>query len=253
MPAFPSLPHFGRGNAKLPDSTLTFALPSGHTCPGARDCLARADRTTGKITDGPGQTFRCYEASIESLRPQVRAARWRNLSLLEETPARELRDLLWLGLTAHADHKTTHVRWFTGGDCYSQALRDAIVDCAMRTPWIHYFYTKNLPLFLQHGSLLALPANLRVTASWGGRHDSLIEQGLFPRNARVLHTRAEAEALGLPIDTSDLLAWQEQPSAFCHLTHGCQPAGSAAANAIAQRRRTGDFTGYGARRPARAA
>ena len=30
----------------------TFSLPSGYSCPGASECLSKADKDTGKITDG---------------------------------------------------------------------------------------------------------------------------------------------------------------------------------------------------------
>lgn len=244
------IPHFGRGNAKLPDSTLTFALPSGYTCPGALLCLARADRITGRITDGDHQQFRCYEVSVESLRPIVRSRRWRNYELIRHLDAASMAELLAAGIAAVRNHKTTHIRWFTGGDCFSASLRDAIFQICGVTPELtHYYYTKNLPLLLtQSGGLIPAPPNLRITASWGGRHDHLLEAGVFPRTARVLNTEEEARALGLPIDTSDQLAWQEQPVHFCHLSHGTQPAGSATGQAIARRRRAGGFTGYGARR-----
>lgn len=241
------IPQFGRGNSKLPDSTLTFALPSGHTCPGALQCLAMADRETGKITDGPQQTFRCYEASIEGLRPNVRESRWRNFEIIRGLNPSEATDLLVAGIGAVLDHKSTHVRWFTGGDLYSVVLRDAIFQtCRETEELIHYFYTKNLPLLApSYNRLITLPDNLRVVASWGGKFDYLAP--LFPRTARVVHTREEAERQGLPIDTTDRLAWQDEPVHFCHLSHGMQPAGSAASQAIAARRRNGDFTGYGAR------
>lgn len=243
------LPYFGAGNSKLPDSTLTFALPSGHTCPGALTCLAMADRHSGRISDGPQQQFRCYEASIEALRPNVRARRWHNFELLRGWSAEITAELLLAGISAARTHKVTHVRWFTGGDLFSVALLHGILMVCEQTPeLIHYFYTKNLPLLAPRGTLIPLPSNLRVTASWGGRYDKLIEQGVFPRSARVVHSREEAAALALPIDTTDELAWQERPVHFCHLSHGMQPAGSQASNAIARRRRAGDFTGYGARR-----
>lgn len=244
------IPFFGCGNSKLPDSTLTFALPSGHTCPGALECLARAERVTGTITDGPDQLFRCYEASIESLRPSVRSRRWANYDLLRGRRHTTMAELLLAGIAAARDHKTTHVRWFTGGDFYSKTLRDAILLTARSTPdLIHYAYTKNLPLFaptLQR--VIVLPDNFRLTASWGGRFDHLIQAGLFARTARVLNTREQAQALGLTIDVNDRLAWQDEPTHFCHLTHGQQPAGSVARMAITARRKQGDFTGYGSRR-----
>jgi hypothetical protein len=247
------IPFFGAGNSKLPDSTLTFALPSGHTCPGALQCHARADRLTGKITDGPHQVFRCHAASIEALRPSVRKARWRNLELIAHLDAAPMAELLMAGISAARTHKSTHVRWFTGGDCYSAALRDAIIRCSQGTPeLIHYLYTKNLYLWIEDSDapsgLMQLPSNLRVTASWGGRFDHLLEAGFFPRTARVLDTQEEANALGLQIDYTDQLAWQEQPSHFCHLSHGGQRPGSAAGNAIRARRKAGAFSGYG-RRP----
>ena len=49
--------NFG-GNAKLSKEIVTFSLPSGYSCPGAKDCLAKADRETGKIIDGKHQKFR---------------------------------------------------------------------------------------------------------------------------------------------------------------------------------------------------
>lgn len=244
------IPTFSPGNGKLPDSTLTFALPSGYTCPGALLCLARADRLSGIITDGPHQQFRCYEASIECHRSNVRRSRWRNYELIRHLDAGPMAELLMAGISAARTHKITHLRWFTGGDCFSPSLRDAIIRCSQATPeLIHYLYTKNLYIWLEPSDapsrLLELPANLRVTASWGGKFDYLLEAGLFPRTARVLNTQEEAAALGLQVDFTDRLAWQDEPTHFCHLSHGTQPPGSAAGNAIRARRKAGQFTGYG--------
>ena len=66
-------------NAKL-KGIYHFSLPSGHSCPGAKNCLTKADRVTGKITDKQtevdGMTFRCYAAMDEARRPNVRKVRW---------------------------------------------------------------------------------------------------------------------------------------------------------------------------------
>src|SRR4051812_39336424 len=72
---------FGQGNAKLDDGIHTFSLPAGHFCPFADKCLSKADRETGRITDGPDTEFRCFSASNE-VRGSVRAARWHNADLL---------------------------------------------------------------------------------------------------------------------------------------------------------------------------
>jgi hypothetical protein len=95
-----------------------------------------------------------------------------------------------------------------------------------------------------------IPANLRITASWGGRFDHLIPDH-FPRSARVVQTAQEACNLGLPLDFDDSYAYQDEPVHFAHLVHGWQPKGSDAANAINQRRAAGEFTGYGASNPHR--
>lgn len=239
---------FGHGNAKLPNSTMTFALPAGLTCPGALHCLSHADPQTGKIIDGPHTLFRCSAASEET-RPSVRQARHHNWSLLRGLNTGAMVALLDLSLRAQQRSYTERVRWFTSGDCFNSALRDALVEIARRHPQLlFYLYSKHLPLWLQDGALLPLPDNLVLTASWGGRYDFLLADGLFPRTARVVNTQEEAYALGLAIDFTDALAYQSTPTHFAHLVHGTQPKHSAAGRAIQQRRAAGQFVGYSARR-----
>lgn len=69
------------GNSKVAGAVL-FSLPAGHTCPGASLCLSKADRETGRITDGPCTQFRCFAASGEAKNPSARATVWHNLDLL---------------------------------------------------------------------------------------------------------------------------------------------------------------------------
>lgn len=235
---------FGHGNAKLPNSTMTFALPAGFSCPGALHCLSKADPKTGVITDGPHTIFRCSAASEET-RPGVRLARWHNYRLISGLNTGALVDLIDLSLRAHRRTYTERVRWFTSGDCYKVELRDALVEVAQRHPsLLFYLYSKNLPLWLERGQLLPLPDNLVLTASWGGRYDFLLADGLFPRTARVVNTQDEAYTLGLPIDFTDAYAYSPTPSHFAHLVHGTQPRGSIAGQAIQQRRKAGQFSGY---------
>lgn len=235
---------FGHGNAKLPNTTMTFALPAGFTCPGALHCLSKTDPVTGTITDGPHTLFRCSAASEET-RPSVRKARHRNWSLLRGLNAGGMASLLDLSLLAQRRTYTERVRWFTSGDCYSADLRDALIETARRHgDLLFYLYSKNLPLWLDRGAPLALPSNLILTASWGGRYDFLLADGLFPRTARVVNTQEEAYALGLPVDFTDALAFQSKPIHFAHLVHGTQPKGSLAGQAIQQRRAAGQFSGY---------
>lgn len=235
---------FGHGNAKLPNTTMTFALPAGFTCPGALHCLSKADPETGAITDGPHTLFRCSAASEET-RPSVRKARHRNWSLLRGLNTGAMAALFDLSLRAQRRTYTERVRWFTSGDCYSANLRDALIETAQRHgDLLFYLYSKNLPLWLDRGAPLPLPDNLVLTASWGGRYDFLLADGLFDRTARVVNSQEEAYALGLPLDFTDSLAYQATPIHFAHLVHGTQPKGSAAGKAIQQRRAAGQFSGY---------
>ena len=75
-------------NAKL-KGIWHYSLPSGYSCPGAKNCYTKADRETGKITDlqtpdADGVIYRCYAAMDEARRPNVRAVRWDNFDLLKE-------------------------------------------------------------------------------------------------------------------------------------------------------------------------
>lgn len=235
---------FGHGNAKLPNTTMTFGLPAGHSCPGALFCLSKADPETGRITDGPHTLFRCSAASEET-RPSVRSSRWHNMRQLAGLNTGAMVALIDLSLRAQVRTYTERVRWFTSGDCYSPILRDALIEISKRHPEIlFYLYSKNLPLWLEGGRLLPLPPNLRLTASWGGRYDFLLQDGLFPRTARVVNTYEEASALGVSLDFDDRLAYCDRPSHFAHLVHGTQPKDSIAGAAIRERGKRGLFTGY---------
>lgn len=235
---------FGHGNAKLPNTTMTFALPAGHTCPGALHCLAKADPSTGRITDGPHTIFRCSAASEET-RMNVRDARWHNFRLLTGLSTAGMVDLIEISLRAQVRTYTERVRWFTSGDCWSETLRNALIEIGRLHPeLLFYLYSKNLPLWLDSGRLLRLPGNLLLTASWGGRYDFLLQDGLFPRTARVVNTYEEAAELSLLIDFDDRLAYSRKPTHFAHLVHGTQPIGSDAGKAISDRRKRGLFSGY---------
>ena len=87
---------FGDPNAKLKKMIKkvglvlkTFTLPAGHTCPAAKDCFSRADRETGKVTDGPDTVFRCFMASAEARSPSLRKLVWHNLELIKEALKRD--------------------------------------------------------------------------------------------------------------------------------------------------------------------
>jgi Gene product 88 len=239
---------FGAGNAKLSPAILTFSLPAGHSCPHAKDCKSKAHRIFGTIRDGSQTTFRCYAASMEARHGSVRRSRWHNYdSLLACGSKREMTRLILDSLTIFAGY----VRIHDSGDFFSQDYFDSWLEVARQRPRTHFYaYVKALPFWVQRldevgtGYKPGEIPNLVLTASYGGSRDELITRhGL--RYARVVHSEAEAEELGLELDHDDSHAIQPG-SSFALLIHGTQPAGTDAAQAVRELRNQGEF-GYGYR------
>jgi protein gp88 len=225
---------FGLGNAKLGKRIHTFSLPAGHSCPGASACLAKADRATGRITDGGKQEFRCFAASME-WRAGVRAARWHNFNLLKSLTQSEMRDLILASLPKWAKLVRVHV----SGDYFSSAYFGAWMAVASARPEITFYsYTKSINFWVDN--LGQIPANFRLTASFGGKYDALIEEhGL--KNAQVVFTIEEAMVFGLAIDHDDSHAYDSRES-FALLIHGMQQAGSKAGAAVRDLKGVGSYS-----------
>ena len=238
---------FGNPNAKLKalakklGKTLkTFSLPSGWTCPAAKDCLSKADRQTGKITDGPETQFRCFQASAEAVYPSLRKMVWHNFDLIKnamthawrygkDTPT-TLADLICESLPKRFDIMRVHV----GGDYFNKQYLEAWIEVAKRNPnKLFYSYSKSLHFFKGY----ALPDNLILTASRGGKYDDLIDLHAW-KEAVVVYSEAEAEAKGLEIDHDDSHAAFGAKS-FALLLHGTQPKGSEASVAVSALRKIG--------------
>ena len=222
---------FSHGNKKLPKSTMIFALPAGITCPGAKACKSWRDPDTGKIQDGPQCEFRCYAASQEVCYPNVATKRARNLAALQGLTIPEMVQLFQHYLNANLMRATTHVRWFESGDAFNPQLAKALVLISHHYPEL-IFYTYSKALMHWMPLLPILPDNFKLTASYGGKHDVLIDEGHFPRNSRVVFSEAEAQLLDLPIDHDDRLAWEGKDKPFALLIHGTQPKGSNASKAL---------------------
>jgi hypothetical protein len=214
------------GNKKIPHNiAIVGSLPSGYTCPGAKDCMAKFDPNTRKIVDGPNILYRCYDASTEAIRPQVRAARWHNLEALRGKSREEMAAVIYKSLPTLA----RIIRIHEGGDFMSQAHFDAWMDVARKLPQVTFYtYTKSLPFWVKR--LKTVPKNFKLTASRGGKHDDLIQKhGL--KTAEVVMDPEEATAKGLPIDHDDSLAHSGDKD-FALLIHGSQPKGSVASKAV---------------------
>lgn len=224
---------FGRGNAKLSREIATFSLPAGHTCPGAKQCLARADRQTGQITDGKAQVFRCFAASQEAAYGNVRESRWRNFELLRGKTEPQMASLISASLP-----DAPIVRIHVSGDFFSESYFRAWCTVARSRPSVRFYaYTKSVKIWrdCEH----KVPANLILTASLGGRFDDLIGER---KTAQVVFSEEQAAALGLALDEDDSHAYGGDES-FALLIHGTQQAGTLAAKAWSAIRLQGG--GYG--------
>ena len=224
---------FGDPNAKLKKmirklglKLKTFTLPAGWTCPGAKDCLSRADRATGKVKDGDETEFRCFMASAEARSPSLRELVWHNLGLIKDSLVDGVdacADLICESLPNKFDIMRVHV----GGDYFSKKYLQAWIEVAKRNPdKIFYSYSKSLHLFKE----FALPENLVLTASRGGKYDDLIDLHGW-KEALVVYSEQEAKQKGLEIDHDDTHAAFGKEN-FALLIHGTQPAGSAASEAL---------------------
>jgi hypothetical protein len=231
---------FGNPNAKLKALVAklgiilkTFSLPAGHTCPGAKDCLSRADRVTGKITDGAETLFRCFAASGEARSPALRNLVWHNFDLIKVTmtdawrynkeKVKTIADLIHNSLPEKFDIMRVHV----GGDYFSVVYLKAWIEVAKRNPdKVFYSYSKSLTFF----ESLTLPENLVLTASRGGKWDELIDLHGW-KEALVVYSEEEAKEKGLEIDHDDTHAAFGKEN-FALLIHGTQPKGSVASQAL---------------------
>lgn len=231
---------FGKGNAKLGKDITTFSIPAGYACPGAKECFAKADADTGKISDGPHTKFRCFSASQEALYHNVRSARWHNFTQLLLCGTHK--DAIYALISNSLPPKATTVRVHVAGDFYSQSYFDAWMDVALTNPdVVFYTYTKSLHFWVAR--LHEIPRNFRLTASRGGKFDRYIEQYSLPEALVVFHPD-EAKAKGLKIDKDDSMARDPDRDKFALLLHGTQPAGSAASKAQSKMQKQGITAGY---------
>lgn len=229
---------FAVGNAKLGKEITTFSLPSGYTCPSAHFCLSKADRVTGKVSDGEQTQFRCFSASQEAVFPSVRLSRWNNFEALKIFGSNylEIANLIEKSLP-----KQDIVRLHVAGDFYSQAYFDAWIQVAKNNPSkVFYAYTKSLNYWIKRKN--EIPENFKLNASKGGKHDDLIAEHSL-KFAEVVLTEQEAVDKGLSIDHDDSHAYAQDDS-FALLIHGTQPKGSKAGVALSALRKQGKG-GYG--------
>ena len=145
-------------------------------------------------------------ASAEARSPSLRNLVWHNFELLKEALKLDAQagfenlphttNLIQRSLNSiEFDVMRVHV----GGDYFSKRYLEAWIEIAKNNPSkIFYSYSKSLHFFKQ----FALPENLVLTASRGGKHDDLIDLHGW-KEALVVYSEQEAEEKGLEIDHDD--------------------------------------------------
>lgn len=163
-----------------------FNLPTGWSCPGAKDCLVKVNRETGKFQNSADR-YRCYAANAERF-PGVREHRWNNWEFVVN------------GGRPVPPKGARAVRIHASGDFLNQHYFDQWLKTAEEFPQVEFWaYTKSLNYWAERRH--SIPHNLVLTASRGGRYDHLIEECGF-KNVEV-YRRKEDVPPELPIDTND--------------------------------------------------
>ena len=151
-------------------------LLSGYSCPYAKDCLSKVVEIGGKrtIKDGPDTVFRCFSASQEAVFPAVYNLRKHNFDTLRAAKtSTDMCDILRDSLPPNLGIGRIHV----GGDFFNRHYMMAWAMLAEFNPSrLFYAYTKSLPFWIRHREYFDSLPNFILTASYGGRHDHLIEQ-----------------------------------------------------------------------------
>lgn len=138
-----------------------FNLPTGHTCPYAKECFVSVDRQTGKFSN-ESKEFRCYASAAERF-PVVRESRWSNYDEVKQN----IKPIL--------PKEANLVRIHASGDFFNQEYFDMWIEIAKENPSILFWaYTKSIPFWVAR--LNEMPINLVLTGSYGGKYDDLIEK-----------------------------------------------------------------------------
>jgi hypothetical protein len=175
-------------------------LPTGWTCPFAEQCLVKVDKETGKFQN-KSKEYRCYAANAERF-PAVRNHRWKNFEYVKNggkpIPPKDALD----------------VRIHASGDFFSQEYFDTWIEVCKEHPNVNFWaFTKSLPYWIAR--LEDIPANLVLTASYGGRHDRLVAE--YDLKHTIVFADKRNVPVSIPIDTNDDYARCKKTKVFALL------------------------------------
>jgi len=208
----------------------SFSLLSGFSCPFATDCqtYSIANKVTGKRTllDGKYSKYRCFSASQENQYTDTYNQRKHNFDLLLENRDNymDMTELILKSLPNKVDIIRVHV----GGDFFSSDYMLAWYLVAQLNPNIKFYaYTKSIQWQVENE--YARPSNFSMTASYGGKQDSWIDEHKI-KSAKVVFHPSETN---LPVDKNEYYAINDKGS-FALLLHGTQKAGSTGSKALSR-------------------
>ena len=168
-----------------------FDLPAGWTCKMADMCLCRANRKTGKLTDGKNMQFRCYAASGEAAFSMTRRMRWNNFDALRKLSLHDMVALIEKSLPLNVKV----VRIHSSGDYFSLDYFHAWLMVALLHPEITFFGYSKILDYVRIAKITNLP-NFKLTYSFGGKQDAELKN---EPTSYVVKTIADGEKMHLPV------------------------------------------------------
>lgn len=195
---------FSRNTTYYRQVTHEFNLPAGWACPGAKDCLTKVDRDTGKRTTR-GPEFLCY-AAVSERYPNVRNQRWKNFDLVKQLCKD---DVAVIELPKNA----THVRIHGSGDFFNPRYLRLWIRTAQANPEVKFWaFTKSINYLVDYLENEGdMPENFEVQVSRGSKHDALIDAHPELKTATV-YDRLDDVPEDQMIDFDDWAAQQPGPS-----------------------------------------
>lgn len=194
------------------NQVVCFDLPAGWTCPNAVDCKAKADRYTGKITDGKGMKFRCYASSVESYSPGARKVRWDNFIGVKTNALENLENAL--------NPKIKIIRIHSSGDFFSPEYFQAWVKFAENHPEIIIFGYTKIADYVKFNK----PSNFKLVYSKGGKDDKNsqdLPSCYVSQNPEIEYPEIKHACSGNDTDDYDCIM---SGLSFVLKVHGTQPA-----------------------------
>tara|TARA_R110000803_G_scaffold75455_1_gene139831 strand:+ start:4788 stop:5402 length:615 start_codon:yes stop_codon:yes gene_type:complete len=184
---------YTKKNTYYTGTVYEWNLPTGWTCPSAKECLVKVDKLTGKM-DNKSNAYKCYSASAERF-PGVRKSRWGNLEQSKDS-------------LPPLPKKCKSVRIHSSGDFYSQEYFNKWIDFCNDNKDVEFWaYTKSLNYWVRR--INDIPKNLVLTASWGGKHDNLINE--FNLKSAMVISEIKHDK---PIDYNDDIARKKNVSFY---------------------------------------